>query len=141
MDGKYIKDFDLWNEHIKTLDTRVFEGFIRAREIWWCALGVNIGSEQDGKNEAFERPVLVIKKINNDLFLIAPLTTKIKIGEYRIASESSGHTSQILLSQVRVVSGKRLLRKVSLLKTNVFQVVLITLAKLVLDSPEIETPA
>lgn len=33
------------------------------REIWWCSLGVNIGFEQDGTNDLFERPVLVIKKI------------------------------------------------------------------------------
>jgi hypothetical protein len=34
------------------------------REISWCALGAQVGFEQDGLNENFERPVIVVKNLN-----------------------------------------------------------------------------
>ncbi len=117
---EYIKNFDAWNERVKVIDHSKFDDFIYEREIWWCALGVNIGSEQDGKNDTFERPVLIVKKINKDLLLVAPLTSKITNSEYCITTTSSGVLSQVILSQLRVISSKRLLRKISRIKTLTF---------------------
>ena len=48
------------------------------REIWWCSLGVNVGHEEDGKNEQFERPALILKKWSNKTVIILPMTTKTK---------------------------------------------------------------
>jgi hypothetical protein len=31
--------------------------YFREKEIWWACLGANIGFEQNGKNENFERPI------------------------------------------------------------------------------------
>ena len=64
----YHKDFDSWNTEKKQLeefgpDVLIFH----EREIWWCSIGVNLGDEQDGKNELFERPVLVVRKFNRKL--------------------------------------------------------------------------
>jgi hypothetical protein len=42
------KDFDHWNKHKKKLHTLGERPFYHAREIWWCAVGVNIGNELDG---------------------------------------------------------------------------------------------
>ena len=57
------KDFDKWNELKKKIDTREDieenEIFIKNRQIWWCSIGLNVGSEQNGHGEVFERPVLV----------------------------------------------------------------------------------
>jgi mRNA interferase MazF len=86
MDEIYIKDFDKWNAYQKTLDKQEFEGFCREREVWWCALGVNIGSEQDGKNNGFERPTLILKKISDELLLVAPFTSKLIKNRYSILS-------------------------------------------------------
>ncbi|MFA5871014.1 MAG: hypothetical protein WC842_03995 [Candidatus Paceibacterota bacterium] len=60
---EYKKDFDSWNIQKKKINTREKVIFCNIREIWWCSLGVNIGSEEDGKNELFERPVLILKGI------------------------------------------------------------------------------
>lgn len=46
------------------------------REIWWVSLGVNVGFEQNGKNDLYERPVLVLRKFNKDILWALPLTTK-----------------------------------------------------------------
>ena len=42
--------------------------FPQLGEIWMCALGKNIGREQNGGGESFSRPMLVIKKFNNEIF-------------------------------------------------------------------------
>ena len=141
MDEIYIKDFDKWNAYQKTLDKQEFDGFCREREVWWCALGVNIGSEQDGKNDLFERPVLIIKKIRKDLLRIIPLTSKIDDHDDRITATIAGERSQILLSQARTISSKRLLRKIGYVRIALFQEVIIRLVRSILDIPyESETP-
>lgn len=95
------------------------------REIWWCALGANIGHEQDGKNENFERPVLVIRKFSRHLLWVLPLTSKQKQGHYYFQTnyknqEGGGEVSSIILSQLRVISSRRLLRKVRTLPEDEF---------------------
>jgi hypothetical protein len=49
--------------------------YFKERGIWWTSLGVNIGHEQNGKNEKFERPVLVLKRFNEYLLWVLPLTS------------------------------------------------------------------
>ena len=137
---EYIKDFDGWNNEVKVLESKKFEDFFYAREIWWCALGVNIGSEQDGKNDSFERPVLILKKINSNLLLMVPLTSKISAREYRVTASILGKKSQILIEQARTISSKRLLRKIGSLKKSTFQEVIICFLKYILSFQEGETP-
>lgn len=56
------KDFDNWNKEKKNINTRKELIFYRQREIWWCALGINIGFEQDGSDIEYRRPVLILTK-------------------------------------------------------------------------------
>ncbi|MFC1720797.1 type II toxin-antitoxin system PemK/MazF family toxin [Patescibacteria group bacterium] len=86
--------------------------YFKEREIWWASLGANIGYEQDGKNEKFERPILILKKFNKDMLWILPLTSKNKTGKYYYQFEYNGEKYSIILSQIRTISSKRLLRKV-----------------------------
>jgi len=45
------KNFDSWNEPKKLLHTSVKSNrLFHEGDIWWCSVGLNIGSEQDGKN-------------------------------------------------------------------------------------------
>lgn len=140
MEEKYIKNFDEWNIKAKLLNSKNFNDYFYAREIWWAALGVNIGSEQDGKNESFERPLLILKRINKDLCLIAPFTSKIVTNDYRISTQSTGMGAQVVLSQIRVISSKRLLRKIGKVKIIIFLEVLIRLSLIVLSIIKDETP-
>lgn len=95
--------------------------YFRKKEMWWCALGCNIGFEQDGKNENFERPVLILKKISRHLVLVVPLSTQIK-REFRhyCEYEHGGKEYSALLLQIRVVSSKRLLRRIDILEKEEF---------------------
>lgn len=60
------KDFDKWNKRKKIIHEYVNETTheFNQNEVWWCALGLNIGDEEDGKNELYERPVLIVRKFN-----------------------------------------------------------------------------
>lgn len=71
------KDFDTWNKTKKTVHEKEVNSYFHSREIWWCSLGLNIGSEEDGKNELFERPILILNKFNKDTVRITPLTSRI----------------------------------------------------------------
>ncbi len=76
------KDFNTWNKKKKVLDDNKikYSFFYHEREIWWTSIGLNIGVETDGKNDSFERPVLIIKKFNKDMFWGIPLTSHKKEG-------------------------------------------------------------
>ncbi len=78
------KNFDTWNSIKKNINLKKKEIFCNQREIWWCSIGLNIGSEEDGKNELFERPVLIIKVFNRDTLRVIPLTSKNKQDEHHI---------------------------------------------------------
>jgi mRNA interferase MazF len=76
------KDFDAWNEEKKIRDQEERIVFFREREVWWCAVGINIGREQNGKDKQFQRPVLIIKRINTEMFLGIPLTSRFHKNSY-----------------------------------------------------------
>jgi len=64
----YRKNFDTWNNHKKLINKQRAAPFYKEREVWWCALGVNVGFEQDGTGKNFDRPVLVLKGFNRETF-------------------------------------------------------------------------
>jgi mRNA interferase MazF len=119
-----MKDFDRWNKDKKILDAKIHGQTYRVRDIWWCAIGLNVGSEQDGKNEYFRRPVLIIKGISRELCLIAPLTTSDYEHPYRINIGSiTGKKSKVILSQIKVIDTKRLITKIATLDKQTFELI------------------
>lgn len=133
------KDFDLWNAKKKEVHSHSFCGHVHEREIWWCALGVNIGHEEDGKNHEFERPVLIIKKWSRDTVIILPLTTKVKKNVYHFTFSHDGVEFAVILSQIRIVSTNRLRRKIRKMHPRLFDEVCGALADLLF--PNRRTPA
>ena len=116
------KDFDGWNSLKKVIDKDQVEVFAHAREIWWCSVGINIGAEINGKNENFERTVIVMKVYNKETLLVLPITTKSKddIFHHKITTEQK--VVWVKLTQLRVISSKRLNRKVDILGEVEFEV-------------------
>lgn len=103
------KDFDAWNMRKKKIHARNHIPFFHEREVWWCTLGLNVGSEQDG-GLGFRRPILVIKKFGKDLLWGLPLTTTPKHDEYHIPVPNHAD-SYVILSQIRLMSSSRLDRR------------------------------
>lgn len=116
-----MKDFDTWDTEKKSIDTATHK-FYHPRDIWWCALGVNIGYEQDGTGTMYERPVLVLKGFSKQVCLIVPLTTSQKKNAYHIALGSIDNKSAAaIISQVRLVDTKRFINKIAVLDENKFE--------------------
>lgn len=116
------KDFDAWNKNKKELENTPIKKYVHPKEIWWCSLGVNLGAETDGKGENFERPVIVIKVYNKETMIVLPITTKQKDDQFHHKIQTTGRTVWVKLTQMRVISSKRLLRKIDLLDEASFEI-------------------
>jgi mRNA interferase MazF len=103
------KDFDSWNEKKKIINYEKVGPFFHQREVWWVNLGLNVGFEQDGKGGDCLRPVVIIKKFNNELCWGIPTTRKNKSGKYYFHfAYKQGEYTTAILSQLRLIDSKRL---------------------------------
>jgi len=122
MSGEYRKDFDRWNIKKKVVNEAEVSSdfYFHEREIWWCSVGVSIGAEMDGKNEHFERPVLIVRKMNKEQFLGVPLISKEKSGVYYVSIDYGERKGSVCLSQFKTFSTRRLMRKIDTLNNDNF---------------------
>jgi mRNA-degrading endonuclease toxin of MazEF toxin-antitoxin module len=104
-----VKDFNNWNrvkkniDHGNRLKVKVGEGF-------WCYLGLNIGTEQNGDEKYFRRPVIILKKYSGKTVLIAPLTTKLHSGSWYLNVKFNNILQQVVLNQIKPIDTKRLIK-------------------------------
>lgn len=112
----YQKQFDPWNEKKKQVEARIHPEnlYLYEREVWWCSVGVNVGVEIDGKNNDFERPVLVVKRFNTFMFWGIPLTSQSRAYPTVVEVKHNLGSSFANLAQLRLFSAKRVLRKVGM---------------------------
>ena len=116
------KDFDEWNDKKKIIDGKDSPKFCHPREAWWCCLGVNVGFEQDGTGKNFDRPIVVIRGFNENIFLGVALTGRKKTGRYYFSlGEIEGREASAVLSQIRLIDSKRLVRKITMLDKKLFR--------------------
>ena len=118
---KIAEYFDHWNELKKSLHLfKVRPPYFKEREVWWASIGQNLGDEQNGKNEYFERPVLIVKRFYQNIFLGLPLSTKPKKGNYYYSIVGEKIHGIIILSQMKIFDAKRLLRKIEVIDEATF---------------------
>ncbi len=122
-----MKNFDEWNEVKKNIEAFGEAKLCKAREIWWCRLGINIGREQDGGVD-FRRPVLIMRKLSDDTCLVLPVTTSESLHKYRIKIND---TQAVVVTQMRVLDTIRFIEKVSVLETSVFDLIRKTVRDLI----------
>lgn len=118
-----IKDYTKWHRVKANLETKPTLKNYHNREIWWCSVGLNVGSEEDGKNSLFERPVLVIHKFNKHTFWGLPMSSKIKVNQYYESIVFQNIKRGVLLSQLRLFSSKRLIRKLGRISHKQFNII------------------
>ena len=107
------KDFDKWNKRKIIINNGEQLPFFNEKEIWFCSLGANVGFEQDGQGEDFQRPVVIIKKFNNEIFWAIPLSKTKKQGKYYFAFPFNKQVMSVaILSQVKLMDAHRLSRKI-----------------------------
>lgn len=119
------EEFDIWNERKKSIYSRSLSIHFsfHERDIWWCSLGKNIGSEENGKHATFERPVIIFRKFGNDIVWAIPITTKEKSAQnrdyYKFILNNTIRNAH--LSQMRPICTKRLIRYMNTLSFDDFQ--------------------
>ena len=67
------KEFDNWNNVKKRISLKANLPPIKEGEVWWCAIGKNLGVEIDGKSWQFSRPIVIMKKLSRHSFMALPL--------------------------------------------------------------------
>jgi mRNA interferase MazF len=122
------------------IDARKKIVMYREREVWWCSLGKNIGHEEDGKNALFERPVLILRKFSTDMFWGIPLTSKLKVGKYYFRVKLRDQDSTIILSQLRTLSSKRLIRRMGKISLESFSQVEDKVLGLINETDSLRSP-
>ena len=116
------KDFDSWNKQKKKIHDVNENKLYHQRQIWWCSLGLNVGFEQDGTGEEYERPVLILKGLSRNTCLIVPLTSSLEKHKMRIpVGMIEERKASALLSQVKVIDTKRLINKIGFLEKTAFE--------------------
>jgi len=117
------KDYTKWHKIKKSVNDLENRVFFHKREIWFCYVGANVGFEQDGRGEDYLRPVLIVKKFNNEIFWGIPLTKseKTKDSRYYYSFSFVENTiSLAILSQIRLIDAKRLARQIDTMKEDDF---------------------
>ncbi|OHA87926.1 MAG: hypothetical protein A2653_00145 [Candidatus Zambryskibacteria bacterium RIFCSPHIGHO2_01_FULL_43_25] len=115
------KDYKDWSPKKSYLHNEKGRPFVSEREIWFCAVGENVGFEQDGRGEEFARPVVIFKKFNNEVCWILPITKSVKKSKYYFPIKQDQIGGSVILSQIRLIDAKRLLYKVTTLKSSKFK--------------------
>lgn len=106
------------------LDQTTKQTLFKEREVWWCRLGVNVGYEQNGKGEQFFRPVLVLKKFNNDMLIGLPLSTVVKqSNRFYHTFQFNGKEQSIIIAQIRLIDAKRLSHRLGVIKEADFSLI------------------
>lgn len=129
------RDFDKWNEKKQELNNLLTFPKTKRRQVWWCIIGHNIGSEQ-GCINGFGRPVIVIKPFGS-LFWGVPITSSDPMGKKEksplyIELEGIPYTDPfsnktktlhgfVALHQMRVFDNRRLKRKILKLDSEFFE--------------------
>ena len=104
-----MKDFKDWNKKKIKIDANQDFNHPKEKEIWWCSIGVNVGSEVFGKGHDYTRPVLVINAESSESFIGIPLTSNIKNKKYScIIKTDDGVLHTALLYQIRSFDKRRL---------------------------------
>ena len=118
------KDFEQCNIQKQNIHNKGTGKFYHAREIWWCSFGVNVGSEQDGGVVENRRPVLILKGLGPMTCIVVPLTKSTHTHQYRIpVGDVAGEKATAVLSQIKVIDTKRLVRKIGFLEKEIFEII------------------
>ncbi len=105
---------DRWNTFKKSLERndRKLLAYPKEGEVWVSIIGRNIGYEQNGSQKDFSRPVLIVKKFNHRMAWCVPLSRKQKHFDfYYNFTSPEGEAVSAILAQMRILSAKRLVRK------------------------------
>ena len=112
MDKSNQKDFNGWMKLKKKIHYSGSTFSIREGEIWWCAIGENVGNEICGKGLEFSRPVVIVRKLSRENFIGVPLTSKRHVGSWYVEFTFKDKKQYAVVAQVENISTNRLYDKI-----------------------------
>ncbi|OHB19131.1 MAG: hypothetical protein A2666_05325 [Parcubacteria group bacterium RIFCSPHIGHO2_01_FULL_47_10b] len=116
------KDFQKWHTKKELLDKEPNRPLFGEQEVWFCSLGANVGSEQNGVGDKFLGPVVVVRKFNSEIFWGIPTTRKKRKGKfYFYFSFHENDFTTAILSQIRLIDAKRLAYKIGMMRNADFK--------------------
>jgi mRNA interferase MazF len=108
-----MKNFNDWNKLKIVLDRQINFQHPKVGEIWWCRIGINVGSEIFGKGREYTRPVLVVNDEGNESCVGIPLSSKLKVSKYCCVIntvDGKSHTTSVY--QMKNIDKRRFKEKV-----------------------------
>ena len=124
------KHFDIWMPQKENIHKVGRKWLFREREIWWMAIGENVGTEVNGKGASFLRPVLIVRKYGPGGFFGIPLSSQQHSGIWYTNFQTRGKDQCALLSQASSYSSYRLYNVIGRITKEDFERVLGDLEKL-----------
>ena len=106
------EEFNGWNKVKINLELYGRRPKISQGQIWWTGLGKNIGTEINGKNSRFSRPVVIYKKLCSNKFMAIPLTSQEHEGSWYVPFRHNGKLEIAVVGDARIMSVKRLYRMI-----------------------------
>ena len=111
-----MKRFSVWINKKEHLHDSVHKApLVSEGDVWWAALGENVGSEVNGKSDRFSRPVIIFKKLAHGFYFVIPTSTKPKQGSWYVAFRHKGIETVACLHQARAIDYRRLYGKLGTL--------------------------
>jgi mRNA interferase MazF len=118
MENEYQK----WHILKNNINNKIINFFPKEREVWVTYIGKNIGYEQNGSGDNYVRPCLILKRFNNKMFWVIPLSSKQKeLDFYLNFRDRDNKTVSLIISQLKLISVNRLDRKMYKLNLDVFK--------------------
>jgi mRNA interferase MazF len=121
----YDREFEDWIEVKIDLNKRVKVPLFNQRDIWWVALGQNIGHEQNGKSKYFSRPVLIVRKLSKNMAICVPLSTKIKVNTVTYNFTFQNDYISANPTQLRVIDTKRFYKRMGTISKPDFESIIL----------------
>ena len=117
MDNAFLEWMEVKNTiHKDSMVTNFSEG-----QIWWAAVGKNVGVEINEKHKDYSRPIIIFKKLSRLCFFAIPLTSQPHTGTWYMEFNFRGKQEYAVLSQIRMMSVFRLYNRIGKLSTGDFK--------------------
>jgi mRNA interferase MazF len=117
--------FDDWNSTKKKSHYKENQVGFKEREIFWARIGQNIGAEEYGKGNEFQRPVLILRKLTSNIFIGIPLTSTLKNNDYfhsfEYTTKKGKISSTAMILQLKTFDKKRLMTRIGMLNKEDFE--------------------
>jgi len=107
-----MKDYKDWMRVKTLINNEAPIRSIKEGDVWWAAMGENVGVELDGKNEKYSRPVVVLKKHGKFCFTGVPLTSREHDGSWYVSFEFQMKKQTAVLLQTKLFDVRRLYERI-----------------------------